>query len=157
MLSNAAVWEPSIAAVDISEAVLDFRVAPQPHASRIVRDRVSKFALEHGVGDEDLAHFLIALGEALANAIEHARADGPVEIEVRVGCDRILATVQDSGIGFPADDVIAKAQFPGSDSERGRGLPIMRSCCEIFALKTEPGKGTAVVLGRYLKAPGAVA
>jgi anti-sigma regulatory factor (Ser/Thr protein kinase) len=136
--------------VDTSEAVLDFRVAPQPHASRIVRDRVSKFALKHGVGDDDLAHFLIALGEALANAIEHARADEPVEIEVRIGADRILATVQDSGIGFPAE-VIARAKFPGSDSERGRGLPIMRSCCEIFALKTEPGKGTAVVLGRYIK------
>ncbi len=156
MLSNAAVWEPSIATVDTSEAVLDFQVVPQPHASRIVRDRVSKFALENGVGDDDLAHFLIALGEALANAIEHARADDPVEIEVRVGCDRILATVQDSGVGFPAD-VISRAQFPGSDSERGRGLPIMRSCCEIFALKTEPGKGTAVVLGRYLKTPNAVA
>jgi hypothetical protein len=33
----------------------------------------------------------------------------------------------------------------------------MRSCCEIFALKTEPGKGTAVVLGRYLKATAPVA
>jgi anti-sigma regulatory factor (Ser/Thr protein kinase) len=157
MLSIAAVWEPSIATVDTSEAVLDFRVAPQPHASRIVRDRVSKFALENGVGEDDLAHFLIALGEALANAIEHACADAPVEIELRIGHDRILATVQDSGIGFPADVAIAQAHFPESDSERGRGLPIMRSCCEIFALKTEPGKGTAVVLGRYLKTPKAVA
>jgi serine/threonine-protein kinase RsbW len=156
MLSNAAAWEPSKTTVDTSEAVLDFRVAPQPHASRIVRDRISKFALDNGVGDDDLAHFLIALGEALANAIEHARANDPVEIEVRIGCDRIIATVQDSGVGFPAD-VISRAQFPGSDSERGRGLPIMRSCCEIFALKTEPGKGTAVVLGRYLKAPAPVA
>jgi hypothetical protein len=33
----------------------------------------------------------------------------------------------------------------------------MRRCCDIFAVKTEPGKGTAVVLGRYLRTAEAVA
>jgi hypothetical protein len=27
----------------------------------------------------------------------------------------------------------------------------MRRCCDIFALNSSPGKGTAVVLGRYLR------
>ena len=136
--------------MNVSEAVLDFRVAPEPQTSRLVRHSVTEFARAHGVCEDDLAHFLIALGEAIANAVEHGHPETPVEIEVRVGGDRIIATVQDGGAGFSAD-AIADAEFPGIDAERGRGLPIMRSCCDIFAVKTEAGRGTAVVLGRYLR------
>lgn len=139
-----------------SEAVLDFRVAPQPQVSRTVRGSVTEFARGNGVSEDDLAHFLIALGEALANAIEHGHADSPIDIEVRIGKDRIIATVQDGGVGFAAE-VISEAALPSDCAERGRGLPIMRRCCDIFALKTEPGKGTAVVLGRYLRDREAVA
>ena len=133
-----------------TEAVLDFRVAPQPHLSRLVRERVIEFARTHDVGEDDLAYFLTALGEAVANAIEHAKADQPILVEVRVGDDRIVATVQDRGVGFPTALVI-EPELPDSHSERGRGLPIMRRCSDIFALHSEPGRGTAVVVGRYLK------
>ena len=142
--------------METSEASIDLRVPPQPSYSRIVREHVAEFARTHGVGDDDLTHFLIALGEALANAIEHGLAETPVEIEIRIGPDRIVATVQDGGVGFAAD-VIADASLPEDSSERGRGVPIMRRCCDIFAVKTEPGKGTAVVLGRYLRTAEAVA
>jgi anti-sigma regulatory factor (Ser/Thr protein kinase) len=134
----------------ITEAVLDFRVEPQPHLSRTVRERVIEFARASGVGEDDLAYFLTALGEAVANAIEHARADAPIVIEVRVGCDRIVATVQDDGIGF-ATGLVVEPNLPGADAERGRGLPIMRRCSDIFAIRSEPGRGTAVVVGRYLQ------
>ncbi len=137
------------------EAIVDFRVAPQAHLSRVVREGVMDFARSHGVCEDDLAHFLTALGEALANAIEHARAEGPIVIEVRVRHDRILASVQDNGIGF-ASQLVVDPQLPTPDAERGRGLPIMRRCCDIFALNSSPGKGTAVVLGRYLRGPDPV-
>jgi anti-sigma regulatory factor (Ser/Thr protein kinase) len=133
-----------------AEAVLDFRVAPQPHLSRIVRERVIDFARNHGVGEDDLAYFLTALGEAVANAIEHARAEQPILVEVRVDRDRIVATVQDNGIGFPTAPTV-EPDLPDVHAERGRGLPIMRRCSDIFALHSEPGQGTAVVVGRYLR------
>jgi anti-sigma regulatory factor (Ser/Thr protein kinase) len=142
--------------MDLSEAVLDFRVAPQPKISRVVRDGVSAFARANGVGEDDLAHFLTALGEALANAIEHARAEGPIEVEVRIREDRIVASVQDNGVGF-SSELIVEPALPDIESERGRGLPIMRRCCDIFALTSEPGRGTAVVLGRYLDRECAIA
>jgi anti-sigma regulatory factor (Ser/Thr protein kinase) len=135
-----------------SEAAIDFRVPPQPHLSRMVREGVLDFARGRGVGEDDLAHFLTALGEALANAMEHAKAEGPIVIEVRIGSDRIVASVQDNGIGF-AGELVVNPELPSFDSERGRGLPIMRRCCDIFALNSSPGKGTAVVLGRYLRRP----
>jgi len=132
-----------------AEAVLDFRVAPQPHLSRLVRERVFNFARDNGVGEDDLAYFLTALGEAVANAIEHARAEQPILVEVRVDGNRIVATVADNGVGFPASPTLDPA-LPDIHAERGRGLPIMRRCSDIFALHSEPGQGTAVILGRYL-------
>ncbi|GAC1304100.1 MAG: hypothetical protein NVSMB19_14640 [Vulcanimicrobiaceae bacterium] len=134
----------------IIDEVLDFRIPPKPHLSRVVRDGVAEFARSRGVGAEDLDHFLTALGEALANAIEHAHADTPVEIEVRLTSDRIVATVQDMGIGFETALVVGPA-LPAVTAERGRGMPIMRRCTDIFAIDSVPGKGTAVVLGRYLR------
>ncbi len=132
------------------DAVLDFRVPPQPHLSRVVREGVTDFARAHAVGEDDLAHFLTALGEAIANAIEHSHASAAIEIEVRIGDDRILATVQDTGIGFDPG-LITEPSLPDPTAERGRGLPIMRRCSDIFAVKSQPGQGTAVVLGRYFR------
>lgn len=136
-----------------SDAVLDLRVPPEPRLSRVVRESVADFARSHGVSEDDLAQFLAALGEALANAMEHARANVPLRVEVRLGNDRIVATVQDNGVGFASTPTMAESELPNIDSERGRGLPIMRRCSDIFAVNSTPGKGTAVILGRYLRTP----
>ena len=135
-----------------SDAVLEFRVPPEPNLSRVVRERVADFARSGGVEDADLCHFLTALGEALANAMEHARALEPLWVEVRLSSDRIVATVQDDGVGFATPQAVAEPELPSADSIRGRGLPIMRRCSDIFAVNSSPGKGTAVVVGRYLRA-----
>ncbi|MDQ2858613.1 MAG: ATP-binding protein [Candidatus Eremiobacteraeota bacterium] len=132
------------------EAVLDLTVPPHPQLSRAVRKGVGEFALAHGVGEDDLTHFLTAIGEALANAIEHARAEEAIEIEVRVGVDRIVGTVHDKGVGFRFESV-PEANTADISTERGRGLPIMRRCSDIFSLYSVPGEGTAVVLGRFLR------
>ncbi len=133
-----------------ADAVIDFRIPPEPHLSRVVREGVTEFARSHGVNDDDLAHFLTALGEALANAIEHSRASRPITIEVRVNAERVVAKISDEGVGF-ACSVSGGADLPGIDSERGRGLPIMRRCSDIFTIESTPGAGTAVVLGRYIR------
>jgi anti-sigma regulatory factor (Ser/Thr protein kinase) len=138
--------------MSISEAVLDFRVAPLPHLSRIVRERVIEFARFHAIGEDDLAYFLTALGEAVANAIEHALADQPILIEVKIDDECIVATVQDNGIGFACEKLV-EPNLPEIHAERGRGLPIMRRCSDIFDVRSEPGCGTAVVVGRYLQTP----
>ncbi len=132
-----------------TEAALDFRIPPHPRLARVVREGVAEFGRAHGVPEDDLGHFLIALGEALANAIEHARAAKPIEIACRVGPERIIATVRDDGVGFPGEPP-AFPELPEVSAERGRGLPMMRRCSDIFAVQSVPGKGTAVVVGRYL-------
>jgi anti-sigma regulatory factor (Ser/Thr protein kinase) len=133
------------------DASLDFRVPSQPNLSRVVRAAVSDFALGQGVGADDLSHFLTALGEALANAIEHSQTEGPIEIEVRISAGSIHATVRDSGVGFRPERG-NDPTLPDPHAERGRGLPIMRRCCDIFSVESAPGRGTSVRIGRYLRA-----
>lgn len=141
-----------------AESVLDFRVPPEPRASRAVRESVSRFARTRGVGEDDLDHFLTALGEAIANAIEHGRSsqEALIHVEIRMSEDRIVATVQDHGCGFTPSS-LAEPTLPDPNSERGRGLPIIRRCSDIFALTSSPGRGTAVVLGRYFQPVGGFA
>jgi serine/threonine-protein kinase RsbW len=136
------------------EEVLHFHVRPEPRASRAVRVGVERFGREHGVSDDDMDLFLTALGEAIANAVEHGARlsrDVSINVEVRIGGDRIIAHVQDDGEGFNPPSV-AEPSLPEANSERGRGLPIIRRCSDFFAVTSSPGKGTAVLLGRYFRA-----
>ena len=63
----------------------------------------------------------------------------------------IMATISDTGVGFVAQEVVPEPPLPDPQAERGRGLPIMRRCSDIFLVKSVPGQGTAVVVGRYLR------
>jgi anti-sigma regulatory factor (Ser/Thr protein kinase) len=115
-----------------------------------VRQEVLSFAGRYEVGGEELEDFIFAVGEALANAIEHSRSNDVIEVRCQIEDDKILATIVDSGSGFRSDTV-PNVRLPDALSEHGRGLPIMRRCSDVFAVHSIPGRGTAVVLGRYLR------
>jgi serine/threonine-protein kinase RsbW len=138
---------------EMSEPSFTIRVPSQPWASKAVRELTVAFAEGFGATVDDLAIFTTALGEALANAIEHSGTRAPIEVTCSASRRRIVATVRDFGAGL-APDVEPNAEVPDACTERGRGLPIMRSCSDIFSIDSTPGVGTAVVVGRYLRAAG---
>ena len=127
---------------------LEVRIPPNARFGREVRRQVLSFACQFQMSREDLEEFMFAVGEALANAIEHSHSSDVIDVRCTVEDDKILATIVDSGSGFGGDPV-AGVNLPDAMSERGRGLPIMRRCSDIFAVHSVPGRGTAVVLGRY--------
>lgn len=129
---------------------LKVRIPPNPRYGRNVRQEVISFAHQYAIDRDELEEFIFAVGEALANAIEHSGTNDVIEVRCQVEDDKILATIIDSGAGFETD-VVPNVPLPDELSERGRGLPIMRRCTDIFAVHSVPGKGTAVVLGRYLR------
>ena len=131
---------------------LKVRIPPNARFGKNVRDEVVEFANRYQIGRQELDEFIFAIGEALANAIEHSRSDDVIEVRCQIEPDKITATIIDSGAGFEPAPVNALT-LPDAMSERGRGLPIMRQCADIFAVHSIPGKGTAVVLGRYLSKP----
>lgn len=129
---------------------LKVRIPPNARFSGNVRREVMSFAGRFELSREELEEFIFAVGEALANAIEHSRSTDVIEVRCQIENDKIVATVVDSGAGFRTGTV-PKVDLPDMLSERGRGLPIMRRCTDIFAVHSIPGRGTAVVLGRYLQ------
>lgn len=129
--------------------VLRLRVPPNPRFGKIVRDAVTAHAVRFDVSPASLEDFLFAIGEGLANAVEHSSTSDAIDIRCRIDHEKIVVTIVDSGCGFsstPGDDVL-----PTGLVERGRGLPIMRRCSDIFAVHSVPGRGTAIVIGRYIR------
>jgi serine/threonine-protein kinase RsbW len=71
----------------------------------------------------------LALGEALANALQHGNGGDPskqVRVEYRVGAADVLVEVVDEGTGFDAAAVPDPTAFENLDKPGGRGLLLMR-------------------------------
>ncbi len=123
------------------------RIPPDARYARTVRDALIGFGSLHGVGETDLEALLFAVGEALANAIEHSMTMADIEVCAEVEKHQVTATVIDRGTGMPMLPS-GRAPLPDALSERGRGIPIMQRCADVFQVARMPDGGTAVTLGR---------
>lgn len=124
------------------------RVPPDPQFARSVRSAIESFAEFHHVNAFDVEPLLCAVGEAIANAIEHASSQEDLEVEATIDRDSITATVIDHGRGLPAIP-IEPTPLPRTLMERGRGIAIMQRCTDLFEVQSEPGRGTRIRLGRF--------
>ena len=131
---------------------MHLQVPPDPRFGHYVRDQLLAFARSHGIASADLGDFVTAVSEALANAIEHSHTTDAIEVSAFVmGRDQVIATVVDHGIGFSPRDAGVEPALPDALAEHGRGLPIMRRYSDIFSIRSAPGQGTTVTLGRYVR------
>ncbi|MFK0247175.1 SpoIIE family protein phosphatase [Amycolatopsis azurea] len=93
-----------------------------------------------GVGMELLQNILVAAGEATANAVEHGHRDDPdglVRLQATASADSVDLIVRDSGSWKPAS--------PDADSDRGRGLILMRAFMDEVTVE-QGNAGTTVHL-----------
>lgn len=132
---------------DIRPFNLHLRLPPLPRSARTGRDALLALAAFHDVASIDIESLTFALGEALANAIEHAGTDAEIDVSVTIDARTITATVRDRGSGFagPPHETVP---FPDLSAEGGRGFPIMQCCTDFFEVHSMPGDGTTVTLGR---------
>lgn len=127
---------------------LQLRIPPLPRYARSARAALLAFANYHHVEGRDLENLTFALGEALANAIAHARTQHDIAIGFKIDEDAIVATVSDQGRGL--DELPpSTAPMPNDLVETGRGFAIMQRCTDFFDVHTSPGEGTVVTMGRY--------
>src|ERR1700722_14110722 len=124
---------------------LQLRVPPDPQFAVTVRNALTGFAALHGVSAFDVEPLVCALGEALANAIEHALTSQDLEIKAEVDPEWIVATITDRGRGLPAIP-IENSPLPRALAERGRGIPMMQRCTDLFSIESVPGAGTTIHL-----------
>ena len=105
---------------------------------RSLRASMRRWLDERAVGEPARSGLLLAVGEACANAIEHAYrdgADGAVEVDIAETADRtLLVRVSDSGTFREPED---------RGDDRGRGTHIMRSLTDDFSRESTPA-GTTV-------------
>lgn len=133
-------------------ASLRLQVPPEPRYGRYVRERIAGFAVTRDVPDADTDEFVTAVSEAVANAIAHARSRAAIEISCWMTPeDQLMATVVDRGVGFAAPATIVSPDLPDGMAEHGRGLSIMRRFTDVFSVRSTPGMGTSVILGRSVR------
>ena len=116
-----------------------------PAALPGVRRRLGAWLAELGMSEQDRVGVMVAVGEACANAAEHAYSGvepGPMAVRAAVDVDGVLTvTVRDEGTWRPPD------RDPG---DRGRGLLIMRQLVDRVTL-VEEGGGTKVTMSMRLR------
>lgn len=116
-----------------------------PAALPGVRRQLGTWLTGVGMGEQDRVGVMVAVGEACANAAEHAyrgAEPGPMAVTADVDVDGVLTvTVRDEGSWRPPD------RDPG---DRGRGLLIMRQLVDTVTLAEEP-QGTTVTLSLRLR------
>lgn len=102
----------------------------------VLRDWLSRA----GMAPRQAMNVLIATGEALANGIEHGyrdSSDGTIRLTATALADRVQLAVVDQGSWKPVQ--------PVGDSNRGRGITLMRELMDDVAI-TRDAAGTAVHL-----------
>ncbi|HKE36291.1 MAG TPA: ATP-binding protein [Candidatus Baltobacteraceae bacterium] len=127
---------------------LQLRIPPLPRYVRSARGALQAFATYHHVEPRDLENLTFALGEALANAIEHAQTHDDIAVAFRIDDSAVVATVSDQGRGLPEPAPHA-AEMPRDLTETGRGFAIMQRCTDFFDIRSTPGEGTVITMGRY--------
>ncbi|MBV8345397.1 MAG: ATP-binding protein [Candidatus Eremiobacteraeota bacterium] len=123
-------------------------IPPLPRFAGTARRALCQFAGVHSVTAPDLENIIFALGEAIANAIQHSDTIEAIEIKAHVSGDSIVITVADHGRGISAPPH-GTVSFPNVFAEAGRGFAIMQRCTDFLEVDSEPGAGTVVTLGRY--------
>lgn len=127
--------------------VLRLSIPPLPRSAGSARHAFLKFARFHRLTASDEEKFLLALGEAIANAIAHAATSEAIEVDVRIDGDAIVATIRDRGRGFTAPPS-GPLPLPSAFAEAGRGFAIMQRCSDFLEIRSELGRGTLVIFGR---------
>ena len=96
--------------------------------SPFVRRALEHYLVEQGVNENNRFAVITAIGEALANAIEHAYVEMPGTVRLRLGLadSEINVKIEDSGRWRPVT----------KNEERGRGIPLMRSLMDSVEIQT---------------------
>ena len=135
-----------------NQVTLDF---PSRSANEgFARAAAACFAAQLDPTLEEVNDIKTAVSEAVTNAIVHAYPDtiGKVTVKLRIREGNLLEiVVKDRGVGI-AD--VERARTPlfttGGEERSGMGFTIMESFMDTLKVRSAPGKGTTVTMGRRI-------
>jgi len=108
---------------------------------------------------EELTEIKTAVSEAVSNSIIHGYAEcsdrqkAMVVMECTVSKNgKLIISVEDYGVGIEDVEQAMEPMFStGDDEERsGMGFTVMESFMDRLKVKSERGKGTTVIMTKYL-------
>lgn len=114
----------------------DWELPAEPASVTAARANLRSFAEAHGVRAEEVIDLMLAVTEAVTNAVIHAfigREPGRVRVQVTTGADELTVVVTDDGRGMQP-----RADSPGL----GLGLPTIGRLASLVDLREPPGGGT---------------
>lgn len=119
-----------------SDERMQIEVPAAPTSLGRIRFAIRGWLGSNDIGDDDSVNILLAVGEATANAVEHAYgpAGGTVTVGMERSGDTVVATVRDTG----------RWRLPRG-TNRGRGVGIMEKCTEEMSVE-RGDEGTLVRL-----------
>ncbi|RAK38373.1 serine/threonine-protein kinase RsbW [Actinoplanes lutulentus] len=109
-----------------------------PAVRRLLRCALTILRVDRQAG----ADLEIALTEACANVVHHATGANNFEVHLDVAQDRCSIDVVDDGAGFDLTE--ASDTSPSSDSERGRGLFLIRALGENVRMQSSARTGSLI-------------
>jgi serine/threonine-protein kinase RsbW len=115
-----------------------------------LRWRTWAYLAAAGVAAGMLDDILIALHEAVANALVHSGADGDIAVRVKASREQVVIEVADQGRGIDAS-VAIPPRPPSLAAESGRGLFMIWSL--MSSVQLAPGSGTHLIMVKELFPP----
>ncbi len=104
------------------------------------------------VSEDDYGNILVALTEAVNNAMYHgnkANPDKKVDISLKKDKDKVSFTIKDEGPGFDYDNLPDPTSPENLENPNGRGVFLMRSLAENVSFEDN---GSTVILDFKLSA-----
>ena len=128
----------------------------------VERSVISAFAAELDPTAEEIGDIRLAVSEAVTNCIVHAYRRLPegevgyIYISVRLYSSReISVEISDNGSGIEDVEEAKRPMFTSDrEGERcGMGFLVMQSFTDSLTVKSKVGKGTCVLMRKFLKPP----
>lgn len=117
------------------------------------RGAIGVFAARLDPTLEELGDIKTAVSEAVTNCIVHAYPDrlGTIILKAKVQDNYLEISVRDTGVGIPDIEQARQPLFTTGGEERGgMGFTIMDSFMDQVKVRSEPGKGTTVIMRRRI-------
>lgn len=115
--------------VESRASVLELVLTGDSTAVAAARDRIMDFLEEQGVAGEEAIDTLVALQEALVNAVLHGCKNDPSQVvrcSVEVDAEAITIVIKDPGEGFETAAVADVSDDGINLTNHGRGIFLMR-------------------------------
>ena len=129
-------------------ASLQLRSPARPASLAVIRDHLRRWLPAAAIDDDDAEEVLLAVGEATANATEHASEGGTRQVELTVTAQFTKA----GGLALCVTDDGRWHQTETPRMGRGNGIALMNALVDTVEI-TSTGQGTTVEMRKELNRP----